>query len=218
MTEIDERTRNHWWWRPGWRQGRSFYTWHFLVGEQPALREFAARLRPHLEEADVLDPIPFEWLHMTLQGVGFADEVSEDDITAIGTATASHVAELRPISVELGPVVADAEGVHLPVRPVQAVAAVRRGIRDGIAKVWGKDRVPEAEDRFYPHVSLAYANTSGSPLAPIRETLSQHAEIVPMTLTHVSLIDLNRDEGTYQWNVVMTPPLGQTDGRAQPRV
>ncbi|MEU7880082.1 2'-5' RNA ligase family protein [Microbispora bryophytorum] len=208
MAETEERTRNHWWWRPGWRQGRSFYTWHFLVGEQPALREFAARLRPHLEETGVLDPIPFEWLHMTLQGVSFADEVSDEDLIAIGTAVAEHLADFRPISVELGPAVADAEGVHLPVRPVEAVAVVRRCIRESIAAVWGKDHVPEAENRFYPHVSLAYANTSGSPLAPIRETLSRHGEVVSMTLTRVSLIDLNRDEGMYQWKVLKAPPLG----------
>ncbi|MEU8060843.1 2'-5' RNA ligase family protein [Microbispora bryophytorum] len=164
-------------------------------------------MRTHLEEADVFDPIPFEWLHMTLQGMGFADEVSDEDLTAIGAETAKRLAELRPISVELGPVVVDAEGVHLPVRPVEAVAAVRRGIRESIGTVWGKDHVPEAEDRFYPHVSLAYANTSGSSLAPIREALSRHTEVVPVTLTRVSLIDLNRDEGMYRWKVVATPLL-----------
>ncbi|MBX6167230.1 MAG: 2'-5' RNA ligase family protein [Thermobispora bispora] len=208
MAEVEERTRNHWWWRPGWRQGRSFYTWHFLVGEQAALREFATRLRPHLEETAVLDPIPFEWLHMTLQGVGFTDEVNDEDLAAIGAAVAERMAELRPTPIELGPVVVDAEGVHLPVRPAEAVAAVRRGIRESIAKIWGKDRVPEAEEPFYPHVSLAYANTSGAPLTPIHETLDRYAEIISVALTRVSLIDLNRDEGMYRWKVVMTPLLG----------
>ncbi|WP_405084898.1 2'-5' RNA ligase family protein [Microbispora sp. NBC_01389] len=208
MTEPEERTRDHWWWRPGWRRGRSFYTWHFLVGDQPALREFAARMRPHLEEAGVFDPVPFEWLHMTLQGVGFTDEVNDGDLTAISTAAAERVASFPPISVELCPVVVGTEGVFLPVRPAEAVAAVRQGIRESIAKVWGNARVPEDEDLFHPHVSLAYANASGTPLAPIRETLTRHAEIVPITLTHVSLIDLNRDEGMYRWKLVTAPPLG----------
>ncbi|MBO4270737.1 2'-5' RNA ligase family protein [Microbispora triticiradicis] len=208
MTESDERTRDHWWWRPGWGRGRSCYAWHFLVGDQPALREFAARLRPHLEEAGVFDPVPFEWLHMTLQDVGFTDEVSDGDLTAISTAAAERVASLHPISVELGPAVVGTEGVYLPVRPAEGVAAVRRGIRESLAKVWGKDHVPETEDPFYPHVSLAYANTSGAPLAPIREALSPHAEIAPVTLTRVSLIDLNRDEGMYRWTLITAPPLG----------
>ncbi|XVQ89170.1 hypothetical protein ACQP2K_17670 [Microbispora siamensis] len=81
-------------------------------------------------------------------------------------------------------------------------------LRESIAEVWGKNHVPEAENLFYPHVSLAYVNTSGSPLAFIREILSRHSDIVPMALTCVSLIDLNRDEGMYQWRVLKAPPLG----------
>ncbi|GAA4206433.1 2'-5' RNA ligase family protein [Microbispora amethystogenes] len=208
MTDSDERTRSHWWWRPGWRQGRSSYTWHFLVGDHPGLREFAARLRPYLDEAGVYDPIPFQWLHMTLQDVGFTDEVSDEDLTAISTAVAERVASLPPISVELGPAVVGTEGVYLPVRPAEPVAAVRRGIRESIARVRGNDHVPGTGDGFHPHVGLAYANSSGTPLAPIREALSRHAEIVPITLTRVSLIDLNRDEGMYEWTLVTAPPLG----------
>ncbi|MEV1005214.1 hypothetical protein [Nonomuraea sp. NPDC050202] len=46
----------------------------------------------------------------------------------------------------LGRAVVDAEGVNLPVRPAEAVNAVRRAVRDGIAAVWGRKRVPEADD------------------------------------------------------------------------
>ncbi|WP_344915140.1 2'-5' RNA ligase family protein [Streptosporangium oxazolinicum] len=207
MAGEDTETRDHWWWRPGWRPGRSFYTWHFLVDDQPELHEFVARIRSDLDKVAALDPIPSQWLHMTTQGVGFADEVSQEDLAAIGAAATERLANLGPIEVRLGSVLADAEGVHLPVRPVEAVAVVRQAVREAIGEVWGEGRVPESAEGFHPHVSLAYANTSGVPLAPIREALSRYADVVPLTLRRVALIDLNRDEG-YRWRTVLTSSLG----------
>jgi 2'-5' RNA ligase len=203
--EQDETTRDHWWWRPGWHTGRSFYTWHILVDDQPAIHEFAKQLQPQLAATGSLGPIPLHWLHMTLQGVGFTDEVSEETLNAIAAAVSERVASLGPVPVTLGPPVVDPEGVNLPVRPAEAVDAVRRAVREGIADVWGVARVPEAEAGFVPHVSLAYSHTSGAPLAPIRDLLAQHAAALPATLTRVTLIDINRDHGIYQWRVIQAP-------------
>ncbi|WP_433519993.1 2'-5' RNA ligase family protein [Nonomuraea sp. CA-143628] len=203
---MDE-TRNHWWWRPGWHQGRSFYTWHILVEDQPAIHEFAKQLQPELEATGVLGPIPLEWLHMTMQGVGFTNEVSDGQLDAIAAAVTERVASIGPVAVTLGPPVVDPEGVNLPVRPVEAVDAVRRAVRDGIADIWGAGRVPEAEDRFVPHVSLAYSHTSGASLATIRDILARHAAAIPAVLTRASLIDINRDNGMYQWTLIRRASL-----------
>ena len=73
MTDDDTVTRDHWWWRPGWRPGRSLYTWHFLMDGQPALHEFTRRVHADLHTVPVLDPIPLQWLHLTTQDVAFAD-------------------------------------------------------------------------------------------------------------------------------------------------
>ncbi|MEV8630769.1 2'-5' RNA ligase family protein [Streptosporangium sp. NPDC051023] len=207
MADNDTETRDHWWWRPGWRPGRSFYTWHFLMEDQAALHEFVQRVRLALDGVAVLDPIPPQWLHMTTQGIGFADEVSEADLAVISPAVAMQIADLSPIEVRLGPLVVDAEGVHLPARPDAALTEARAAIRRGIGQVWGADRVPETEE-FRPHVSLAYANTSGEPLNLVRETLGQYRDVIPVTLTRVSLIDLNRDEGEYRWRTVRVLGLG----------
>ncbi len=177
---------------------------------QPELHEFVGRMRSELDKFPMLDPIPIQWLHMTTQGVGFSDETTEEDVAAIGARVAGRMAGHGPLEVQLGPLVADAEGLHLPVRPTEAVAEVRRTIRDAIGEVWGEDQVPEAAEGFYPHVSIAYANTSGSPLAPIREILNRYADVLPVTLTQVALIDLNRDEGMYRWRTVLSPSMGRS--------
>lgn len=202
------KTRDHWWWRPGWHQGRSFYTWHILVEDQPAIHEFAKQVQPELQVTGVLGPIPQQWLHMTMQGVGFTNEVSEETLNAIADAVTERVASIGPVAVTLGPPVVDAEGVNLPVRPVEAVDAVRRAVRDGIADVWGADGVPEAEDGFVPHVSLAYSHTSGASLAPIRDILARHAATIPAVLTRASLINMNRDNGMYEWRLIRRTSFG----------
>ncbi|MFC7591647.1 2'-5' RNA ligase family protein [Nonomuraea antimicrobica] len=206
---MDE-TRNHWWWRPGWHTGRSFYTWHILVEDQPAIHEFAQQLQPELEATGALGPIPLEWLHMTMQGIGFTNEVSDDTLNAIAAAVTERVASIGPVTVTLGPPVVDPEGVNLPVRPTEVVDTIRRAVRAGIADIWGADRVPESEDGFVPHVSLAYSHTSGASLTPIREILARHAITIPAVLTRASLIDINRDNGMYRWTLVRRASFAAT--------
>ncbi len=48
MAETAQVMRDHWWWRPGWRVGRSFYAWHVTFDDQPAVRRLAADYSPCL--------------------------------------------------------------------------------------------------------------------------------------------------------------------------
>lgn len=61
MTSGTE-TRDHWYWRPDRRKGRSVHTWHLLVDDQSALHDFAAEAQPELEATSALGPIPIKWL------------------------------------------------------------------------------------------------------------------------------------------------------------
>ncbi|MEV4097586.1 2'-5' RNA ligase family protein [Streptosporangium saharense] len=188
--------------------------WHFPVENQPALHVFAQWIRPALRAVRVLDPVPSQWLHLTAQGVGFADEVSQEDLTAIGAEVAGRLAGFGPITTRLGPLTVDAGGVHLPADPAAELVRARAAIRAGIGQVWGADRVPEAEQGFCPQVSLAYANANananadGEPVGPIRQALDGYRESIPVIFDRVSLIDLDQDEGQYRWRIVTTLKLG----------
>jgi hypothetical protein len=106
LDKDEIETRDHWW-RPGWHPGRSFYTWHILVEDQPAIHEFAQQLQPELAATGAFGPIPLKWLHMTLQGVGFTDEVSDETLNTIAIAVGERVTSLGPVPVTLGPPVVD---------------------------------------------------------------------------------------------------------------
>jgi hypothetical protein len=43
-----------------------------------------------------LDLVPGQWLHLTTQGVGFTDEVSDTDLTAITSAARTRLAAVEP--------------------------------------------------------------------------------------------------------------------------
>ena len=75
--------RNHWWWRPGWRAGRHFYACHLTLADQPQLRELVGRYQDAIRYQANLDLIPARWLHLTMQGIGFADEISTADLDAV---------------------------------------------------------------------------------------------------------------------------------------
>jgi 2'-5' RNA ligase len=155
-----------------------------------------------------LDLVPAEWLHLTMQAVGFADKVDAGDAERIVTAVRHRCAALAPLRLALGPAVLQAEGVWLPVAPQAAVRRVRAAVRAGIAVVWGPARVPEAAGGFTPHVSLAYSDTDG-PDGPYAAALSG---IAPRSATAefgaIQLIALCRDEHLYRWDKVATVPLG----------
>ncbi len=208
MTEATQAMRDHWWWRPGWRTGRSLYTWHVTFDDQPAVHRLAADYAAVLDDLATLDPVPVRWLHLTMQGVGFADEVDRAQINEIVDAARQRCAELSPFTITLGPARVHAEGLLLPVAPAEPVVALRAAIRTAIADVWGLDRVPEDADGYRPHVSLAYSNVAG-PAEPIAERLAAgSATSAEVTVRRAALIDLNRDHRVYQWTDIATADLG----------
>jgi 2'-5' RNA ligase len=206
--------RRHWWWRPGWRPRRRLYTWHLTFGDQTVsrgladLRRVVGGYQARLARLPGLDLVPAEWLHLTLQPVGFADEVGAGDVERIVAAVGRRCATLAPLRLTLGPAVLMEEGVWLRVAPPAVVRQVRAAVRSGIAEVWGPARVPESAGGFTPHVSLAYSHTDG-PDEPYAAALAGAApRSATVEIGAVQAISLSRDTHLYQWATVATVPFG----------
>jgi 2'-5' RNA ligase len=202
---VTEGITRHWWWRPGWRPGSRFYTFHFTFAAQPDVQELAARARERLAAFAWLDPVPGEWLHCTTQGVGFAGDVSETDLSAIASAARGRLAAVAAAAVTITAPHAASEGALCDVVPGGgSLDRARDAARAAIADVWGADRVPEALE-WTPHVSVAYAN-AGGPAAPVDAAL---AGIQPAAaiLPALDLIRLGRDRHVYEWETIESIPL-----------
>ncbi|MGW4298165.1 2'-5' RNA ligase family protein [Streptomyces sp. DSM 110735] len=206
MTSFDDM-RNHWWWRPDWSEGRRFYTWHLTFEGQRDLHRLAAEYRSALAPlGDAFTLVPDRWLHLTMQGIGFVDEVKERDARAVADAAGEHLAAIPAFDVQLGPHVPDPEAVVLPVHPDGPVHAVRSAIRSAIGDVLTE--VPENADGFTPHVSVAYSASDG-PAGPVFQALDGR-DFTPARarITHADLIVLHRDHQMYEWEPFASVPLG----------
>jgi 2'-5' RNA ligase len=203
-----DRMADHWWWRPGWRPGRRMYTWHFTFEDQPAVQDLAARYQARLASLPGLDFVPRRWLHLTTQGVGFTDEVSNDDVTAIIGGARSRLASHSPVRVTLGPARVTSEAILLDVSPADELAIIRAQLRTAIRDVWSPDQVLEPAD-WMPHVSVAYSSTT-APAARYVAALAEYNETAESLIQAVQLIVLQRDQHMYEWttraDIRLSPP------------
>ncbi|MFG2022326.1 2'-5' RNA ligase family protein [Streptomyces sp. NPDC048825] len=207
MKTQPETMRNHWWWRPGWSVGRRFYTWHLTFEGQDDVHRLAAQYRSALAPlGDTLTPIPDQWLHLTMQGIGFVGETKEQDVHAIVDAAQTRLAAIPAFDVQIGPEVLDPEAVLLRVHPDGPVRAVRNAIREAIGDVLGG--VPEKAEGFTPHVSVAYSAGDG-PTEPIAQVLAD-LKLTPAhaRISTAELIVIHRDNQMYEWETFAKVPLG----------
>jgi 2'-5' RNA ligase len=200
-------TRDHWWWRPGWQPGRSFYTWHLTFSSAPEIAQIVSTFRPALTHFNTLDPVDEAGVHLTLQGVGFADEISTGDLEKIVAEVSSRCQTLSPILIQFEQPHVDEETVQMNVGPAGRLKQLRDFLRDGIGAACGPDRVPEDADIFRPHITLAYSKG----ICPIRD-ISQAVGALPIparesSVSSVSLIRLNRDRQRYEWSDIATVSL-----------
>jgi 2'-5' RNA ligase len=203
-------TTDHWWWRPGWRVGRSFYTWHFTFEHSAAVQALVPRFAPALAELPTYDPVTESGLHITTQGVGFTDEVSDTDLGAVVDAAKARCSALARFDTQLGPVAVDAEALGLPVANPDGLRGVRAALQAAIGDVWGTSNIPEAGTAFRPHLTLAYS--AGVVAIPDVLRVLDRGGVSDLVVTDriatVSLINLNRDNKRYEWTDVATVHLG----------
>jgi 2'-5' RNA ligase len=198
---------DHWWWRPGWRPGRRMYYWHVTFPEAPAVQAFAAAARERLAGLPGMDLVPGHWLHLTIQRIGFTDEVSDGDLAAIADAGRARLARVAPPEVIIGPAQVQGEGIVCDANPAEALAPVRDAARAAIGDVWGPARVP-GRSHWWPHVSLGYASAAG-PAGPFEAALAGFADVAAHTVSAIRLIRLGRDDHQWEWDVCATVPLAR---------
>ncbi|WP_433347653.1 2'-5' RNA ligase family protein [Microtetraspora malaysiensis] len=195
--------RDHWWWRPGWRVGRRMYAIHTTFEGQDGLHDLVRAYQEPLRALPGLDIIPLDWLHLTMQGVGFTDEV--DDVETIAKAVQRRLAPINPVDLTFDRPILDPEAPQFRPHPVEGINRVRRAVQQGIIDVRGE--VNES-DSWTPHMSIAYSNFDG-PAEPYREALNS-AAAAPVTITvrKIKLLVLGRDEHLYRWEIFAGLTLG----------
>ena len=211
-----DQVHNHWYARPGWYAGRSFYTWHLTFPDDSVIGELHAAYQPVVASLPGLTPVPLQWLHLTMQGVGFADKLTKEDLDPIVEAAHRRLEFMLPFEVRVGPAVVNTESLQLPVQPVDRVRRLRAQLRAAITDVWGRDSVP-ALPEIDPHISLGYWNERAD-AAPLKKRLAALGGGIAKTqITHASLINLTQHQQSYEWTTYSTVALGLPDAQTGSR-
>lgn len=208
---LPPTTRNHWWWRPGWTKGRHFYACHLTLDDQPELRELIMDYQQAVASLPEIDLIPPQWLHLTMQGIGFLDEISNDEFDALSDALTAKLATIEPTTVEFRHLTIQAEAVYLKAHPADALRTLRSKMHDAVVSVLGPRRAESAPDpaKFLPHVSIGYINRDGSPepiAVALRTTVIRRVKV---TFVKADLLEYHRDHHMYEWTSATPIPIGR---------
>ena len=163
-----------------------------------------------------LDLIPARWLHLTMQGIGFTDEISEGEIEAVTDALRDHFRTITPPVVTFHWPAVWPDAITLPATPADPLRQLRQGAYQAIQAVLGQDRMhepPETIPQYRPHVSVAYINAPG-PAQPIVSALQDaRPEAVTTAISSASVLTFHRDNRMYEWTAATRLPIGQGGDR-----
>lgn len=204
-----DQVRNHWWSRPGWTPTSQFYTWHITFENAPQLHQLAARYQQALGRFPGLAFVPARWLHLTMQGVGFVDQVPGSKLDAIINEVRRKLCDLSPFDLRFGPAIVSTEAICMPAENPEPITHLRQLIRDTVGDAYPGETIPDSP-RFRPHVSVAYINDDG-PARPYIDAVDRtRPDPITVPIRHASLIALRRHDRQYQWTTHTEVPIGTT--------
>lgn len=214
MTKADLPTmRNHWWPRPGWRPGRDVYTWHITFAGNSELCGHVGEYQRALSGLPGLDLVPPEWLHITVQAVGYADEIGNARLAAVVDAVTTAVTGRAPFTLTFGRPQVRSEAIAIFPEPDRPLCDLFDTIRAAMAGAIGPRAIPTdsgGTHGFRPHVSIAYSHAENDAGLYVRALESVALPAATITIPSVTLIRQERllaPHWVYRWTTIASAPF-----------
>ncbi len=215
------RLANHWVEMAEWAGGRELWAFYLTFREQPLLHSLVQRQQRVLDGLGGLDLVAADWLHLTIQGVVFADAVDATSISRLRVASARVVAEEGPLTLVVHRPVPDEDAIILPVDVDEGLARLRLGLRQAACAALDRSdlyELPEPVGGFAPHITIAYARADGPELTEVASHLRRSEETeLRLSASYVSLLRLNRGASRWWWSEELQLPLSEQRARALSR-
>lgn len=189
--------RDHWGWRPDWATDRPRLLWYFTFDSHPDLARAAQSAADRLLGVPTVDVVPVPWLHMTLDDVGFVDELAPGQVDRVLETARATVSGWRSGPITLGPLVPMADALVLAADRVEEIEDLRCRLRAATTAVLGPE-APSVLDRHLPHVTLAYLN-SACEAAAVMAPLEPVEQQVVVAAPRLTLASVTRRDRHYQW-------------------
>lgn len=172
--------------------------WHLLLGSNPGIRAAAAAAQQRLAGFTGLHMTPPEWLHVTVQRVAAAGQVTQDDMGRMLARAQALLARAAPVTVTLQRVFYHPEAITLLASPKSALSPVLAAARTATREVLGTD-IGDG-DEWLPHLTLCYSATE-QPAAPVIAALGTTLPACEVTVTEMSLVVQDGPEDQWNWQV-----------------
>lgn len=201
---------NHWQ-RPGWTDGRTSYHWLLTLNDKPELAALARQCQVSLGDLPMLDLVPPDTLHLTLQKVGFTDKVDSAQLQVVADMMARRCADLASFVLHIGWLAGSEGAIRFTALPVKPVVRVRQAVLETLTDVFNPaTNQAAASTTFWPHVSIAYCNMP-TPARPVIERVAPLRSLPPakVHIQAVDLVELRRDGKVYRWNTIARAGLKQ---------
>jgi 2'-5' RNA ligase len=197
---ADSTLEHHWSWRPEWDPARPCLYWYVTFTPLQRQAFDSERLLAAVRQHSWLDPVPADWLHLTVTDVGFDDELGPEDVDAVVRATRRALDGQRPLHLRLGPVVPMYDSVVVAAAPLRPLKELRDRVVSATVGALGPTRLPAHHDEdFWPHVSLGYVDRAPGP-DEAAQALADVPEVdAEVTVDRLVLVAVTRRDRHYQW-------------------
>lgn len=195
--------KNHWARERPWRPGRRLWALYVSCGSIPPVVAHATAFQERLSGVNGLDLVEPRWLHMTVLGVAFVEEVDPASMAGLLERVTAVAAAVPPIDMVAAAPRARTDAVWMSVSTTPSIVPLRQELEQAVRTCLGREPhvLPLPRTGFAPHISIAYANADPPAADEVNERLSAvDRPPVSFRASHLSLLRLRREAARWSWD------------------
>ncbi|WKK27843.1 2'-5' RNA ligase family protein (plasmid) [Streptomyces olivoreticuli] len=193
-----------------WVSGRRDLHWHALFDVEDVRRLLTDPYR-ELTHRPGLEPVPPEFIHMTILHSGPEADATPEEIKEIISGVRERAAAVEPFDVTFARPSVGHVALECAGRPGVPARRLWELTYQATAEVVG-DRWPLIPAAFHPHATIAYAGAEAelADRTAMKVWLSDHGPDHPVTLRvkKISLVSQWHDRRHIRWEHLEDIPLG----------
>lgn len=184
---------------------RSYY-WYLTFESYPELHALARECQravsfPYYDLTPVCD------LHLTLDRIAPDRDINQERLGAIEAAAMRACSEMPRFDVTIGYPGGSRGAIGFTAHPAKPIQELRDTLRRATISAYPNANARHSE--FHPHVAIAYANSDNVPATEAIAAIEKldSAVHVSVTITHGTLVLLERRPRSYAWQAISRIPL-----------
>ena len=205
-----EELLDHATFRPEWESGVECLYWYLTFEEGALSRIVDGELGELVVSTPWLDPVPVEWMHLTVCEVGFVEHTAAEAVGRVVEQVRESTAGHAPFELTLGPVLTFPRALTVAGGPLESLRELQRRTHEATVDALGDPTAAARPHRAYwPHLSVGYVNrpVSAAELAELRGALPE-LDLPAVPVDRLVLTSVARQGRSYRWTVHAEAALG----------